>query len=99
MGTELQSSAAFIKEKYFVMSRHPSIVCADRTETQQDLRDETSWISQRLTIYGKVLAAVREPSLWQEAMSRLREGQSVDCIAQWADERMLVIVSDSVLIG
>ena len=81
------------------MSRHPTIVCAARTETQQDLRDEISRIRQHLTTYGKVLAVVREPSLWQEAISRLREGQSVDCIAQWADERMLVIVSDSVLIG
>lgn len=81
------------------MSRHPTIVCAARTETQQDLRDEISRIRQHLTTCGKVLAAVREPSLWQEAISRLREGQSVDCIAQWADERMLVIVSDSVLIG
>lgn len=52
-------------------------------QSKENLRTEIDQLRQRQQSSDNVFAALARPQLWEEVLSRLRNGQSIDAISDW----------------
>ncbi|CAM1501537.1 Fc.00g035210.m01.CDS01 [Cosmosporella sp. VM-42] len=52
-------------------------------QSKENLRTEIESLRQRQRSSDQVFAALVRPELWEEVLSRLRSGQSIDSISEW----------------